>query len=120
MVSADLVDGRRPHHLLVPDGPRPERMAGRIRQLAPGFVRDAAGVLLRFLEVGQRVRPYELERFGREGRRDDGLGDEVDERGQVVREALPGEDRRMRADMGSASSSAVGGGICPPPSRNAA
>src|SRR5205823_3986068 len=46
MVCAHLVDRRRAHDVLVADRPRAERMAGGIRQLAPGLVDDATGVLL--------------------------------------------------------------------------
>jgi len=80
MVRAHLLDRRGPHHVLVADRTGAERMARRIRELAPRLVRDAARVLLRLLEVGQRLRPHELEALGRERGADDGLGNEIEER----------------------------------------
>ena len=99
MVRAHLVDGRRPHDLLVTDGPGPERVARRVRELAPGLVRHAAGVLLRLLQVSEGLQSNELEAVRRQRGRDHGLGNEVQERAKVVGEALAREHRGMRAHV---------------------
>ena len=96
MVRTHLLDRRGSHDRFVAERARAERMAGRIRELAPRLIGHAPGVPLRLLVLGKRLGANELQALRREGGRDDGLRDQIEERVEVVGEALTGEDRRVQ------------------------